>query len=419
MVVASAAALLATFIAAAFVYAASAGELDRSFGHHGRVVPWGVRANVTSTDIGRKGRIVVAGTHRKDFMVARLRRDGKLDRSFSKDGVASIPTDYVKAGTTAVAIAPGGAALVAGKACNHRGDICHVTVFRLRPDGELNRRFGDRGRVRIDFGRQGQTEPSVALARHGRILVKTTDCAAGGSGDCRVGVARLRADGSFDNTFGEHGKTVTPIFYRARGRCAARFRAPGDSTSTMALDSRGRIVVLLSCAKTANPALARFKPNGDLDRSFGNGGTVFKEAHMGAVTALATDARDRIDVAGSKPNGFAVVRFQPNGKRDHSFGKDGMATAGFARDPTSEPVPFSIALDSRGRIAAGGWISFGPDHTNAGAFARFKPNGHVNRRFGRRGTKIVDRGLNFVDSISIDSRDRIVGAGDAVVRLLG
>jgi hypothetical protein len=32
---------------------------------------------------------------------------------------------------------------------------------------------------------------------------------------------------------------------------------------------------------------------------------------------------------------------------------------------------------------------------------------------------ISDRGLRFVASIAIDSRDRIVGAGNVIVRLLG
>jgi hypothetical protein len=65
------------------------GDLDRSFGDHGKVVPW-QPTDVTSADIGDKGRIVVSGAYGRDFLVARLRRDGDLDSSFGDDGVSRI-----------------------------------------------------------------------------------------------------------------------------------------------------------------------------------------------------------------------------------------------------------------------------------------------------------------------------------------
>jgi hypothetical protein len=96
--------------------------------------------------------------------------------------------------------------------------------------------------------------------------------------------------------------------------------------------------------------------------------------------------------------------------------------ATFPRNPKGPAVPFSIALDSHKRIVAGG--SPGQYNVTA-AFARLKPNGHIDRRFGRRGTVRLKRGRSLADSLAIDSRDRIVGAGStaignfAVVRLLG
>jgi uncharacterized delta-60 repeat protein len=416
---ASAAALLVTLMATALAYASSAGELDRSFGNHGRVVPWDIHVNASSTAIGRKGRIVVSGTHRGEFVIARLRHDGSLDRSFGQNGIASIPSREPKARATSVTIKHNGGVVVAGTACYDRG-ICHLVVIRLTADGRLYRQFGDDGLVRIDFGRQLAIEPSVAVAPHRQIIVKATQCPAGnGDGPCDIGVARLSGDGSLYTKFGDHGKALTPPYDRRPSRCAARHAFASENVDSMALDSRGRIVVLLTCSYKTNLALARFNRNGDLDRSFGNGGIVQKELHMKGVASMTTDLRNRIDVAGWKPNGFSVARLRPNAKPDRSFGERGTATAKFARDPSSPPVPYSIAVDSKGRIVAGGGVRFGLHHPGAGAFARFKPNGKVNRRFGRRGTKIVDRGLNFVDSISIDSRNRIVGAGDAVVRLLG
>jgi hypothetical protein len=109
--------------------------------------------------------------------------------------------------------------------------------------------------------------------------------------------------------------------------------------------------------------------------------------------------------------------------------------ATFPRNPKGPAVPFSIAatagltprsgtrtLDSHKRIVAGG--SPGQYNVTA-AFARLKPNGHIDRRFGRRGTVRLKRGRSLGYSLAIDSRDRIIGAGTtaigdfALVRLLG
>jgi hypothetical protein len=87
-----------------------------------------------------------------------------------------------------------------------------------------------------------------------------------------------------------------------------------------------------------------------------------------------------------------------------------------------------MAVDSRGRIVVGG------SHVGFG-FARFMPNGRVDRRFGRRGTVVVaganNKDLLWVGNVVVDRRDRVIGTGGgqlsrhslhdhfALVRLLG
>jgi hypothetical protein len=148
---------------------------------------------------------------------------------------------------------------------------------------------------------------------------------------------------------------------------------------------------------------------------------VYEDVGMRAVTALATDRKGRIDVAGVERNAFAVARFHAGGGLDHSFGRKGKATAKLADDLNGPGVPYSMALDSKRRIVVGGTNGTSrPDFGGrAGAFARFTPKGKVNRRFGHRGTVTLDRRLRVVNSIAIDARNRIVAAGNVVVRLLG
>jgi uncharacterized delta-60 repeat protein len=411
-------AVLVTLITAATAQAGKAGKLDPSFGDRGRVALPQLRGYATSTDIGRRGLIAVSGARGDEFIVARLRPRGDLDRSFAGDGIANIPAGAEQAATTAVDVGPSGAVVVAGMACTDDRVACHIVVSRLSRSGRLNRRFGQDGFVRIGFGNQFETSPSVARTKHGGIVLEATDCPSGGRGRCNVGLARIGQHGSLNRNFGDRG-TVTIPFWRELSACGPRLPSTGDfiPAGTMALDSSERIVVAFTCAGRNSPTLARLKPNGHLDRSFGHGGKVYKDVGTRAPEALAIDSRDRIDVGGAGDEGFVVARFQRNGKRDSSFGRRGRATAKFPGS-SGPGVPYALALDSKGRIVAGGVLGTGRFET-AGAFARFKRNGRVNRRFGHRGKAIVHRGLRAVLSIAIDPRDRIVGAGNVLVRLLG
>jgi hypothetical protein len=73
----------------------------------------------------------------------------------------------------------------------------------------------------------------------------------------------------------------------------------------VALDSRNRIVI------TGKPdfTVARFQPNGNLNRSFGHRGTVTKDFGGVGARSVAIDSRDRPVVAGDGGNRFVVARF--------------------------------------------------------------------------------------------------------------
>jgi hypothetical protein len=135
---------------------------------------------------------------------------------------------------------------------------------------------------------------------------------------------------------------------------------------------------------------------------------------MVGVGALAIDPHDRIDLAGElMPNSYGVIRFRCRGKLDSSFGNHGTARAKFTEKQVDGAGPYSAAIDSRGRIViAGSAWGF--------SFARFTPRGHLDRRFGRRGTIVTGRsvvkgqtgqGLQYATSVAIDRRDRIVASG--------
>ncbi len=418
---AGATALGLTLIVAPAADARSAGDLDPSFGHHGLRILRNTNDASEAVAIGRKGRIVATGGR----TAARLRGNGRLDRSFADGGIASIetPARIYAAGYSSLAVAPHGGIYAAAETCNTGETRCGFAVTHLKRDGAVDRSFGQHGTASVEYPGGESFSPSIAIARGGKPVVTGLICHSY-LRDCNFGLARLDRRGHLDSSFGNRGKLIASV--GPGGRC----RSVRAQLSPMALDSRGRIVMGAFCGHTAS--LARFMPSGHFDRSFGTRGKVNRR-HLGIsfLTALTVDPKDRIYVVGPRhSNAYRVVRFQRNGKVNSSFGNHGTATVKFPEKQVDSVYPTSAAIDSRGRIVVAGF-AFGF------SFARFTAQGHLDRHFGRHGHAVTGRsvgggstgqGLYGATSVAIDRRDRIVASGFqkkngeehfAVVRLLG
>jgi uncharacterized delta-60 repeat protein len=421
-VLVGATALCLVLIAATAAYATSAGDLDPSFGHHGLRIVGNTNEASDAVAIGQKGRIVISGGR----TVARLRANGGLDRSFANGGIANIgtPSRIYAGGYTSLAVGRHGDIFAGAETCNTGETRCGFAVSHLKRDGAVDHSFGQDGTTSVEFPGGESSPPSIAIAHGGKPVVTGLICPRGYLRDCNLALARLDRHGRLDSSFGDRGKLSASV--GPGGRC----RSIRAQFSPTALDSRGRIVMGAFCGHTA--WLARFMPNGHLDRSFGKRGKVSRR-HLGisVLSALTVDPKDRIDVAGPRhSNAYRVVRFQRNGNLDSSFGNHGNATVKFPEKQVDYVYPTSAAIDSRGRIVVGG-TAFGL------SFARFTPHGHVDRHFGQHGHVVTGRsvrggskgqGLYGATSVAIDGRDRIVASGFqkkngerhfAVVRLLG
>jgi uncharacterized delta-60 repeat protein len=145
------------------------GSLDRSFGAHGVVHTMFSRYGASrayDVAVQADGKIVAVGMRfRGDdaqddelFAVAHYLPDGRLDRSFSRDGLASVDFGFGDADASAVALQPGGKILVAGNGARNvyrTGDA--FAVVRLRADGKLDRTFSGDGRVTVDSATGSRT----------------------------------------------------------------------------------------------------------------------------------------------------------------------------------------------------------------------------------------------------------------------
>lgn len=437
----AAGALVLTF-AVGIAQAGSAGHLDRSFGHRGHAVIRKADGGATAVALGPRGHIVVAGRNHLDtaFVVARLRHNGALDPTFGDGGVVNVPVDSAITSASSVLVDRDGGVVVAGTYCQNE-NVCHIRVMRFRQDGSPDPAFGTDGQVDIQYPDAIDLAAGAAFVQGGRIVVAGSTCPSLRGASCHITLAQLLPNGSLDRSFNLGGPWSTG------GKVISSFGHPGctlkgltgdfhlitmrSGAQAMAIDPKGRILVGGTCKRRAPVALARFKPDGHIDRVFGRHGKLNTRARIDAVNALTTDSHQRIYVAGHAKRGIGVVRLGRWGGIDRSFGRKGRAVARFPSAPrVGLPVPHSIEFDSHRRIAVTG--SAGKDGF---AFARFTPNGRINRGFADQGRLITGRkqGIRHEAAGAIDSHDRVLAVGGtrtsgtapvpnkrfALIRLLG
>ncbi|MDH4111496.1 MAG: hypothetical protein OEV60_02295 [Actinomycetota bacterium] len=166
-----------------------------------------------------------------------------------------------------------------------------------------------------------------------------------------------------------------------------------DYAFDIALGSNGRIVVAGERDRPSGTrmAIAVYGPRGVLDRSFSSDGitfVTFGKEFQGA-NAVAVGANDKIVLGGSTSNGdttrWALARLRPNGSRDRNFGGDGRVTIDLS--PAGEQIN-DLATVAGGKIVAVGAAESGLSPRMA--IARVQIGGALDRTFGKRGVKTTD-----------------------------
>lgn len=141
---------------------------------------------------------------------------------------------------------------------------------------------------------------------------------------------------------------------------------------------------LIALAPLAAPAAP-----GDLDPTFGTGGLVRDPMpDSGArATGVAIDGDGRIVVAGTSfvnviDGNVGVLRLDPDGSPDATFGSGGRVSAGYA--PGSGEEAYGVVVQADGRIAVGG-TSFTIATSSDFAALRLFADGSVDASFGNHG----------------------------------
>ncbi len=223
---------------------AAAGDLDPAFGADGQVATDFKRSNDLAYAVALQpdGKLVVAGirfvgnsAEGGDFVVARYKTDGTLDRTFGENG--SVITDFGLTETpSAVVIQPDGKIIVAGGTYpifpSQGGQFA---LARYRSNGTLDTSFGSGGLVRTTFGSEGCYASALALQPDGKIIAAGTKYihfSSDESSDTDFGLARYNPDGSLDSTFGNGGLVATDFHQRNDDALAVLIQPDGKIVAT-------------------------------------------------------------------------------------------------------------------------------------------------------------------------------------------
>ncbi|MGQ0591895.1 MAG: hypothetical protein ACT4QB_04385 [Gammaproteobacteria bacterium] len=259
-------------------------------------------------------------------------------------------------------------------------------------------KFGSNGTVTTSFtGSEFELATAVVVQPDGKIVVGGQAGPAGRDTDSGFALVRYNQDGSLDNggpldnnpgdRFGADGTVRTDF---GNGRT--------DGVADLVIQPDGKIVAggTSGIDDATQFALARYNVDGAIDQSFGTGGkktTDFPSGGAGEMAALVMQPGGKLVAAGrgttggqDQPGDFALVRYQPNGREDTTFGDDVFVDIG-----VPEPVPDGltitafgpvrsaargqdVALQSDGKIVVAGFFRLNPavNSGNDFALARFQ-----------------------------------------------
>ncbi|MFD9410945.1 calcium-binding protein [Streptomyces sp. NPDC059989] len=248
--------------------------------------------------------------------------------------------------------------------------------------------------------------PLAGLRRRLRLTCAAT--AAGAALLLTVPGTALAAPGDLDPAFDGDGKVVTDLIYY-------------EDSQDMVLQPDGKIITVGSLTPAeggengSDFSLLRYNPNGSADATFGEGGAVttdFSSGDGGHAVALQADGKilvggiSIVEEGGVSWGQFTVLRYTAGGQLDPTFGTGGRVSPDFGRGSSAG----ALRVLGDGRILAAGGAQ--------GAFAlvRLTPEGILDDTFGEgdgRVTTELAGGGASVEDLALQPDGRIVAVGRA------
>jgi uncharacterized delta-60 repeat protein len=372
---------------------ANPSDLDPAFGSDGKVLLGPGGPGTPFVLAQPDGRIIVFGAG-----LRRLNADGTPDTTFGNGtGQAQVGLPGNSCFACIAQQADGKIVVVGG------GET--LSIARLLPDGSPDPTFGSAG-IASRANSSAFFPTSVIVTPSGRIVVGGSYSS---SGAFDFAVASFLANGIPDPNVGIGGLLITDV----RG-----------SVSAITQQADGKLLL------AGGAVVARLQVDGVLDPTFGSNGVVDNDSPIGIeLNSIAVQANGKIVVAGRiqfLANMFqfsdpvaVVLRLDPDGNRDPSFGANGLLT--FQVDSATPSTASAIALDSRQRIVivgASGDVGASVSEDGSGfrqiVVLRLDPDGSPDAFFSAHGrTAFWDGYSSYGYSVAIQPGDRILIGGSS------
>ncbi len=349
------------------------------------------------------GKILATGISNNDFAVLRLLPDGTPDPEFGDDGVAQHDFNGTSDRSHAIVIQPDGRIVVAGQIqINSQADFA---VLRLLSDGKIDSTFGTNGWTVTDLGTDYEFPNCAALQADGKII------AAGRKADVFQSdftMVRYHTDGRVDSLFGNNGIVGTNL-------------REEDEVTSIAIQPDGQILLagFASISAKGDFAVARYNPDGTLDKFFGEGGHIITDIEgvnaSDLINAMVLLPDGKILAAGfanyfnlDGTSDIGIVRYDENGILDPEFGVGGVSVTRLG----SSTNTYGMSVQPDGKIIVGG-VSNVIMEEKRWLLARFHSNGVLDEGFGTTGYTTTEMPGNngSVTALLIQPDSRIILAG--------
>jgi len=326
---------------------------------------------------------------------------GELDKTFGNGGRVNVGIggyfDVVKS----MALQHDGKIVVVGYGKESLVSFKGLSMARYLQNGEMDFDFGNLGVIhRVTKDLEGEAN-SVAIQKDDKIVVTGYSISPTTNNE-EITLARFTENGNIDKSFGNKGLIVTEI------------SGEKDVGESVVIQNDGKIVVVGTTDHKPNAdiVLIRYNENGSLDYSFGFGGIVITDINsaMDIGKSLVIQSDGKLIVSGFTHvvNKFfmTLLRYDSYGELDPTFGNSGIIIT----DINGRRGKMDMVMQNDGKIVLVGPSEVEDSHHFT--VLRFNNNGSLDKSFGYNGvTKTIIGDYSEAESVALDSDGNIVVAG--------
>jgi uncharacterized delta-60 repeat protein len=277
-------------------------------------------------------------------------------------------------------------------------------LVRFTANGGYDNGFGAGGFVRPQIGQNFPINFTFTLQPDSKIVVLANVPNSGNY------VIRYNSNGLPDSTFGTDGVvSLPPVSW------LGVFRILVQPDGKMLIC--GFTPTTPPSSFDRNYALMRLNPDGTPDASFGNDGIFVPALDLQFYPyAMLLQADNKIIISGthigSGSSGFYAARFLANGAVDTSYGTNGKVFTTFGNSLST--VPYDAALQSDGKLVQGGSSSGDAPAPNRIALVRYTTDGQLDASFGTGGKvlHVLNNRTSQVFGIAIQPNGKILVCGN-------